>query len=163
MFAGSVHRGTRPRQNANSTLYCDVYTYFNLALTLFMALVFTTNNHYFSVSLDYFAFIAHRLYRRSDFHKKYPHKKFRLFKRLQFFRDLRGVASLFAIIKANAYIIAKIHSTEAQVCANWVCLSKSAVLDGNISYQNKKRPKLFGHLKKRFYIPPKQTDICCNL
>ena len=66
-----------------------------------MALVFTTNNHYFSVSLDYFAFIAHRLYRRSDFHKKYPHKKFRLFKRLQFFRDLRGVASLFAILMAN--------------------------------------------------------------
>lgn len=61
-----------------------------------MALVFTTNNHYFSVSLDYFAFIAHRLYRRSDFHKKYPHKKFRLFM-LKFFFFVRAVVPPFAL------------------------------------------------------------------
>ena len=41
-----------------------------LSLTLFMALVFRADNHYFAVSFVNFAFIAHRLYRRSDFHKK---------------------------------------------------------------------------------------------
>ena len=33
-----------------------------LTLALLVALVLRTNNHYLSVSLYYFAFIAHRLY-----------------------------------------------------------------------------------------------------
>ena len=33
-----------------------------LALTLLVALVLGTNNHYFAVSFDNFAFIAHRFY-----------------------------------------------------------------------------------------------------
>ena len=39
-----------------------------LALTLLVALILRANNHYFAVSFDNFAFIAHRLYRRSYFH-----------------------------------------------------------------------------------------------
>lgn len=39
-----------------------------LALSLFMALVLGTDNHNLAVSFNYLAFIAHRLYRRSDFH-----------------------------------------------------------------------------------------------
>ena len=39
-----------------------------LALSLLMALVFGTNYHNFSVSFNDFAFVAHRLYGRSDFH-----------------------------------------------------------------------------------------------
>ena len=39
-----------------------------LALSLFMALALGTNYHYSAVSFDYFALIAHRFYRRSNFH-----------------------------------------------------------------------------------------------
>ena len=39
-----------------------------LALSLFMALTFWTNYHNSAVSFDNFALIAHRFYRRSDFH-----------------------------------------------------------------------------------------------
>jgi hypothetical protein len=35
---------------------------FVLALSLFVALVLGTNNHNFAVSLDNFAFVAHRLH-----------------------------------------------------------------------------------------------------
>ena len=38
------------------------------ALSLLMALVFGTNYHYFSVSFDYFALVAHRFYGRTNFH-----------------------------------------------------------------------------------------------
>ena len=40
----------------------------NLALSLLMAFVLGTDNHNLAVSLNYLAFIAHRLYRRSNFH-----------------------------------------------------------------------------------------------
>ena len=39
-----------------------------LALSLLMALVLGTDNHNLAVSFNYLAFVAHRLYRRSDFH-----------------------------------------------------------------------------------------------
>jgi len=39
-----------------------------LALSLFVALALGANYHYSTVSFDYFALIAHRLYRRSYFH-----------------------------------------------------------------------------------------------
>ena len=39
-----------------------------LALSLLMAPVLGTDDHNFAVSLNNFALIAHRLYRRSDFH-----------------------------------------------------------------------------------------------
>ena len=38
------------------------------ALALFMALVLGTDNHNLAVPFDYLALIAHRLYRRSNFH-----------------------------------------------------------------------------------------------
>ena len=42
------------------------------ALALFMALVLGTDNHNLAVPFDYLALIAHRLYRRSNFHNKSP-------------------------------------------------------------------------------------------
>ena len=42
-----------------------------LALSLLMALVFRTNHHNLSISLDDLALVAHRFYRRSDFHKSF--------------------------------------------------------------------------------------------
>lgn len=67
---------------AEIQLYCHVFrftakiiiTQFEIhvkrfsALSLLMTLVFGTNYHYFSVSLDYLALIAHGFYGRSDFH-----------------------------------------------------------------------------------------------
>ena len=38
------------------------------ALSLLMALIFGTNYHYFPVSLDNLALVAHGFYGRSDFH-----------------------------------------------------------------------------------------------
>ena len=39
-----------------------------LTLSLFMALVLGADNHYFAVSFNNFALVAHRFYRRSNFH-----------------------------------------------------------------------------------------------
>lgn len=44
---------------------------YGLTLSLFVAFVFRTNNHYFSVSFDNFALVAHRFNRRSYFHFRY--------------------------------------------------------------------------------------------
>ena len=43
-----------------------------LALTLFMIGVFGTNNHYFAVSFDYLALIAHGFDGSTYFHCCYP-------------------------------------------------------------------------------------------
>ena len=42
------------------------------ALALLVALVLGADDHHLAVSLDYLALIAHRLYRRSNFHNKSP-------------------------------------------------------------------------------------------
>ena len=42
--------------------------FIKLALSLLVALVLGTNNHYSTVSFNNFALIAHRFYRRSNFH-----------------------------------------------------------------------------------------------
>ena len=46
----------------SATKQCADYMRFKLALALLVRFVFRTNHHNFAVSLDYFAFIAHRLY-----------------------------------------------------------------------------------------------------
>ena len=59
------------------------------ALALFMALVLGTDNHNLAVPFDYLALIAHRLYRRSNFHNKSPfaHEKSFCCAKI-FFRDI---------------------------------------------------------------------------
>ena len=52
----------------SATQLCDVYIRFKLTLTLFVALVFGTDNHNFAVSFNNFALVAHRFYRGSYFH-----------------------------------------------------------------------------------------------
>ncbi len=63
-----------------------------LALSLLMALVFGTNYHNFSVSLNDFALIAHRLYRRSDFHN------FLLFSSATGFPRSQGICSYLSLL-----------------------------------------------------------------
>jgi hypothetical protein len=41
---------------------------FLLTLCLLVIGIFLADNHYLAVSFDYLAFIAHRFYRRSNFH-----------------------------------------------------------------------------------------------
>ena len=41
---------------------------FKLTLALLVALILRANYHYFAVSFDNLAFVAHRFYGRSDFH-----------------------------------------------------------------------------------------------
>ncbi len=43
-----------------------------LALSLLVVFVLGTDNHDFAVSFNNFALIAHRFYRRSDFHNISP-------------------------------------------------------------------------------------------
>ena len=109
------------------------------ALALFMALVLGTDNHNLAVPFDYLALIAHRLYRRSNFHNISPFVS-------QFFRAGRarknswfeGPAPLCAILSALIYLIAQIHPAEAQVCANWVFLRKDTLLETFIPFAHEK-------------------------
>ena len=48
-------------------IFWEFLTFF-LALSLLMALALGADDHNSAVSLDYFALVAHRFYRRSDFH-----------------------------------------------------------------------------------------------
>lgn len=59
-----------PRKKLRDTAERRIYAFFKLALALLMRLILGTNHHNFAVSFNNFAFIAHRLYRRSDFHNK---------------------------------------------------------------------------------------------
>jgi hypothetical protein len=75
-----------------------------LALSLLMALVFGTNYHNFSVSFNDFAFVAHRLYGRSDFHFFFLLKVYftenlffkKIFREESFFFSLSVFALFFA-------------------------------------------------------------------
>lgn len=64
-----------------------------LALSLLMALVLGTDNHNLAVSLDYLAFIAHRLYRRSNFHDNFLSSISFFLGRKNKFADLRALPS----------------------------------------------------------------------
>lgn len=54
------------------------------------------------------------------------------------FAILKGAAFLCAILRAHDNIIAQIQTAEAQVCANWVALRKSAILLAPLIFLNKK-------------------------
>ena len=58
--------------------------------------------------------------------------------RCSFSVSFSGAAALRKILRANKYIILRIHTAEAQVCANWVVLRKSVVLLAPLIIYNKK-------------------------
>ena len=75
-MANKIHHFLRQRR-AQKEIFLSTQLLFLfyselLALSLLMLLVFGADDHDFSVSFDYSAFVAHGLNRRSDFHFFYP-------------------------------------------------------------------------------------------
>ena len=62
------HNNILPYSVKGCQLFFDTFLYYFLALSLFVALALGADNHNSAVSLDNFALIAHRFYRRSNFH-----------------------------------------------------------------------------------------------